>query len=210
MLFRSLLTNALMAAESGLYDTVQYPLSALSAPRDLEVIELCRRHDLGLIAMKALCGGLLTDIPAAFASLRQYENVVPIWGIQRMEELEQILALDAAPPALDDSMRRRIERDRQDLGEHFCRGCGYCLPCPSDIPIPMAARMGFLLRRAPTEKFLSPEWREKMRRVEECTECGQCRQRCPYDLDAPSLLKKMLADYERVLAAGAAAGPVAL
>jgi uncharacterized protein len=190
------LQNALDAAASELYDTIQFPLSALSSEQELTLAAQCRGNDLGLIAMKALCGGLLTDVAAAFAFLRQFDNVVPIWGIQRLSELDQFLELERNAPPLDDAMWRAIENDRQMLGDDYCRGCGYCLPCPQGIHIPIAARMAFLLRRAPTAGLLTPERQEGMRRINDCTGCLTCRERCPYDLDAPALLKKMLADYE--------------
>lgn len=187
---------ALAAAASGLYDTVQFPLSTVASDSDLGLIEVCREHNVGLIAMKALCGGLLTDAAAAFAFLRQFGNVVPIWGIQRLSELEQFLALERQPPALDEAMRARIGRDRADLAGEFCRGCGYCQPCPAEIPIPTAARMSFLLRRMPPQPWLTEEWQERMARIENCGECGQCRERCPYKLDPPAIMKRMLDDYK--------------
>jgi len=198
------LAEARFAVESGLYDTLQFPLSAISSPEDLALIPLCLEHDLGLVAMKALCGGLLTNVRAAFAFLRQYPNVVPIWGVQRDAELEEFLALEAAPPNLDADLAAAIERDRAELAHSFCRGCGYCLPCPAEIPIPMAARMKFLLRRAPTAGFLTPAWQAHMARIRDCKDCGQCRARCPYGLDTPRLLREMLADYEVVLAGSSA------
>ena len=175
---------------------MQFPLSAISSEADLKLIDVCRAEDVGLIAMKAVCGGLLTDIPAAFTFLRQYENVVPIWGIQRESELEEFLALEANPPALDARMREQIQQDREELSGDFCRGCGYCLPCPAGIPIPMAARMKYLLRRAPTENFLTEDWQKKMRRINDCQDCGKCTERCPYGLKTPELLRRMLDDYE--------------
>ncbi len=193
------LGNATAAAQSGLYDTIQFPLSAISTPEDLSIIELCRQKDLGLLAMKAMCGGLLTNARIAFAFLRQYQNVVPIWGIQKQAELAELLALEAKPPAMDADVRAAIERDRAELAGQFCRACGYCLPCPAEIPIPMAARMKFLLRRMPAENFLSQEWQQKMRRINDCKLCRQCADRCPYELDTPQLLKRMLADYEEHL-----------
>jgi aryl-alcohol dehydrogenase-like predicted oxidoreductase len=189
------LDTALAAARSGLYDTVQFPLSAMSSEADLQLVDACRENDVGLIAMKAMSGGLLTDARLAFAALRRYENVVPIWGIQRESELAEFLALEADPPLLDDEMRAAIEREKTDLAGDFCRGCGYCLPCSVEIPINTAARMGLLLRRSPSARFLTPEWQAQMRRIEDCLECRQCSERCPYDLDTPTLLKKMLADY---------------
>lgn len=195
------LENALKAARSGLYDTIQFPLSAISSEEDLALIDVCREENLGLIAMKAMSGGLLTNAALAFTALRQYENVVPIWGIQRERELDEFLALEANPPVLDDAMRAEIEEEKQALAGDFCRGCGYCLPCPADIPIPMAARMSYLLRRSPSARFLTPEWQEKMHRIEDCQECGHCRDNCPYDLDTPALLRRMLAEYDQFLAA---------
>lgn len=193
------LANAIAAAESGLYDTIQFPLSAISTPEDLGIIEVCRRKDLGLLGMKALCGGLLTNARTAFAFLRQYENVVPIWGIEKQSQLEEILAMEARPPVLDAGIRSAIERDRAELAGQFCRACGYCMPCPVEIPIPFAARMKFLLRRMPAENFLTEEWQQKMRRIHDCKLCRQCADRCPYELDTPQLLKLMLDDYEAYL-----------
>ena len=189
---------------SGLFETMQFPLSALSSPEELALVDLCRAEDVGLIAMKALCGGIFTDARAAFAALRRFENVVPIWGIQRMDELEAFVRYDADPPAWDAEMEAHVAEERAALGESFCRGCGYCLPCPAEIPIPMACRMKYLLRRAPTENFLTDDWREKMERIEQCTECGVCHERCPYGLEPYRLLPEMLADYRRVVAAGGA------
>jgi uncharacterized protein len=185
------------AIRSRLFDTLQFPLSHISSPEDLTLIEECRRHDVGLISMKALCGGLLTHVPAAVAFFNQFGNVVPIWGIQHMNELEQFLALQAQPPKLDSALQAVIDQDRRELASSFCRGCAYCLPCPVDIPIHWAARMSFLLRRAPYQQFLTPEWRQQMERIDACTECGDCASRCPYDLDTPTLLKTMLADYRQ-------------
>lgn len=186
---------AVAALESGLYETIQYPLSYISSDEDLALIDRCREADVGLIAMKALSGGLITNVRAAFAFFRQYENVVPIWGIQRMSELEEFIALDADPPSLD-GFRSVIEQDRRELAGDFCRGCGYCLPCPSEIPISMAARMSLLLRRMPHQLYMTDAWHEKMYRIEDCTECGHCREHCPYGLDTPALLRKNLEDYE--------------
>lgn len=194
------LGNAIEAARSGCYDTVQFPLSYLSTSEDMGIIEVCREHDVGLIAMKALSGGLITSAAAAFAFLRQYDNALPIWGVQHMHELTEFLALEQAPPALDEGLLAIIQKDRRELSGAFCRGCGYCQPCPMGIPIFMAARMSLLLRRAPWRQFMSGEWQEAMGRVEDCTGCGHCREHCPYGLDTPELLRANLKDYREFCA----------
>lgn len=188
--------RALAAVESGLYDTLQYPLCHISDSEDLEVIARCKAANVGIIAMKPLSGGLLTHARTAFAFLRQYENLVPIWGFQRMSELEEVLEFDSDPPVLDDELWNAIEHDRKELAGDFCRACAYCMPCPAGIQIPMAARMGLLLRRMPYRQFMTKQWYDEMKKIQNCKHCGQCKSRCPYGLDTPSLLNKMLMDYE--------------
>jgi aryl-alcohol dehydrogenase-like predicted oxidoreductase len=192
--------NAVAAVMSGDYDTVQFPLSSLSSEEDCALAALCRKHDCGLIAMKALSGGLITNAATSFAFLRRFGNVLPIWGVQRERELDEFIALERNPPALDEAMWTAIRADRRELGGNFCRGCGYCMPCPAGIEINWVARMMLLLRRAPARGFVTDEWREKMLLVKKCTKCGRCREKCPYGLDTPALLEKNLEDYEKFYA----------
>ncbi|HKJ86170.1 MAG TPA: aldo/keto reductase [Spirochaetia bacterium] len=186
---------AVEAVESGLYDTLQFPLSAISSADDFALAALCEKRDVGFIAMKALCGGLLSNARLAFAGLRPYENVVPIWGIQRMDELEEILALEADPPELTAELEAEIEREKAELAGGFCRACGYCLPCRVDINIPVAARIGLMVRRLPSGRFATPEFQAEMAKVEDCIDCGDCRTRCPYHLDPPALMKTHRRQY---------------
>ena len=193
---------ALKAAKSGHYDAVQYPLSPLSSDAELALAEVCKEADVGLLAMKALAGGLITDAGIAFAFLRRYENVVPIWGIQLPEELEEFLRYETLPPVEDDAWQAKLAQYRKELSGSFCRGCGYCLPCAAEIPIPMAARMSLLLRRSIADSFMTAEWREKMGRIANCTHCGECAKRCPYHLDTPALLAEEGRKYERFVRTG--------
>lgn len=187
---------AMEAAASGMYDTIQFPLNTLSSEEDLRLIAACKERNIGVIAMKALSGGLITNAATTFAFLRQYDNVVPIWGIQRLSELDQFIAMEKNPPVLDEAMWQAIHKDRSELAGDFCRGCGYCMPCPVGIEIPIQARISLLLHRAPYQVFLEDNFKEKMDLIEQCVECGQCRSQCPYQLDTPNLLKRELKRYQ--------------
>jgi aryl-alcohol dehydrogenase-like predicted oxidoreductase len=189
------------AVLSGLYETLQYPLSYLSTDEELALAELCKGRNMGFLAMKALCGGLLKNAKPAFAFLRQYDNVIPIWGIQKMSELEELLVYEKEPPILDEEMLKIIRTDKQELAGNFCRCCGYCLPCPVGIPISNAARITLMLDRMPSKNWLTEEWQENMKRIDGCTNCGQCVSKCPYKLDVPELLKSQQKGYFEFLAA---------
>jgi len=190
----------LEAIPSGLYETLQFPFSYLASDKELALVSACREKNMGFIAMKALAGGTITNSAAAYAYLAQFDNVLPIWGVQRMAELEEFLSYQDNPPVLADPLRALIEKDRRELAGSFCRGCGYCMPCPQEIEINQCARMSLMIRRAPSAAWLGPVWQEKMERITQCVHCNQCASKCPYGLDTPKLLTENLADYREVLA----------
>ena len=187
--------TALAEIGSGAFETLQFPLSALSSEKDLDLVRLCREKNMGVIGMKGLAGGLLTSAAPTMAYLRRFDNLVPIWGFQRECEIREVLELEKDPPILDEAMMARIEKDRKELAGDFCRGCGYCLPCPQGIPINNAARMPQLLRRSPYAPYLTDEWAAQMERITTCINCRACASRCPYELDTPKLLRAALEDY---------------
>ncbi len=188
------------AIDSGLYEVVMFPFSYLSTEKELALTERCRKNNVGFVAMKSLAGGLITNSAAAYAFTAQYDNVLPIWGIQRESELEEFLSYMDHPPVMNEVLMKVIEQDRQELMGEFCRGCGYCMPCPVGIEINTCARMSLLLRRSPSAGHLSEASQAMMKKIENCLHCGQCASRCPYGLDTPHLLERNYEDYKKVLA----------
>lgn len=187
---------AVQAVNSGFYETIQFPFSYISMEEDLNLVSLAKQNNVGFIAMKGLCGGMLTNASLAWKYIRGFSNAVPIWGIQHMHELEEFLELEKYQPQFTKEDMEIINKDRMELQGNFCRACGYCLPCPAEIPIPMAARMEYCLKRMPYEPFLTKEWQDNMRKIDNCIACGMCKKRCPYGIDTPVLLKKMYREYK--------------
>ena len=183
------------AIDSGLYALLQFPYSYLSGPQEEELVAKCRAQGMGFVAMKGMAGGLLRNGTAAAAWMAGQEGVVPIWGMQYEWELDQFLAAVRETPALTPELQAVIDKDRGELTGDFCRGCGYCMPCPMGIEINQCARMSLMLRRAPAAGWLTEEWQEKMRRIESCLHCGQCAAKCPYGLDTPRLLPDNYKEY---------------
>ncbi len=182
------------AVLSGLYDTLQFPFSYLASEKEEALVRLCEKKDVGFICMKALAGGLITHSDVAYAYLNQFP-VAPIWGVQRENELDEFLSYQTNPPAMTAERAAFIEAERAELVGEFCRGCGYCMPCPAGIEINNCARMSLLLRRSPAAGHLTPEGQAKMKKIENCLNCGKCKAACPYGLDTPNLLKKNYEDY---------------
>lgn len=188
------------AIDSRLYETLQFPFCYLATDKDIELVDKCKEAGMGFIAMKALSGGLITNSAAAYAYLAQYDNVLPIWGVQRENELDEFLSYIDNPPTMTEEIKAIIDKDRAELQGEFCRGCGYCMPCPVGIEINNCARMSLMIRRAPSDAQLTPQMQEKMKLIEKCLNCGSCKSKCPYGLDTPALLKKNYKDYCEILA----------
>ena len=188
------------AIDSGLYETLQFPFCYLATDKDIELVEKCRKADMGFIAMKALSGGLITNSAAAYAFEAQYENVLPIWGVQRESELDEFISYIKNPPEMTKEIKELIARDREQLSGEFCRGCGYCMPCPAGIEIHTCARMSLLIRRSPSRAQLTEQAQEMMKKIEGCLHCNKCRGKCPYELDTPALLERNYEDYKKILA----------
>ena len=187
---------AMEAVEHDYYDTLQYPFSYLSSEEDQRIVDACRKHNMGFICMKALAGGLITDSALAYAFLDQYDHALPIWGIQREKELDEFVSYQNKAPEMNPQRWRKVEEERKNLAGEFCRGCGYCMPCPAGIEICDCARMSLFLRRAPLSVYLTEEWAEKMKKIENCKHCNACRKKCPYGLNVPELLARNYEDFK--------------
>ena len=110
---------------------------------------------------------------AAAYALRQSMTMCCRSGAYKRErELDEFLSYIVCPPKMDDELRAVIEKDRKELMGDFCRGCGYCMPCPAGIEINNCARMSLMIRRAPSAAQLTPEMRAKMMKIEDCLHCG--------------------------------------
>lgn len=190
---------AMEAVESDLYDTVQFPFSYIADKKEEDLVRACKEKNIGFICMKALSGGLITRADAAYAYLAQFDNVLPIWGIQKDSELDEFIEFNEQPPVMNEEIKALIKHDREELAGEFCRGCGYCMPCPVGIQINTCARMSLLLRRSPAGGHLSKKGQEMMKKIEDCLNCGQCKAHCPYGLDTPELLRKNYEDYKTFL-----------
>ena len=189
------------AIDSGLYATLQFPYSYLAGPQEQELVDKCAAAGMGFIAMKGMAGGLIRNGLAAAAFMAQQPTVVPIWGVQHQWELDEFLSCIKEAPAMTAERQAVIDHDRKELSGDFCRGCGYCMPCPMGIEINNSARMSLMLRRAPAAGWLTEEWQEKMKKIETCLHCNKCSSKCPYGLDTPRLLKENYEDYWKVLEA---------
>ena len=184
---------------TGLFATAQVPFNFISDEAAQGLLEQCEAADVGFIGMKPFAGGAIRDVGLAFRWLLQYPAVLPDPGIERVEEIDQIIAVVDGGQALTEADRAAIAGIRAQLGSRFCRQCEYCMPCPQGVIIPGMMYLPLLYDLWPPERFFS--WRLVTASVEgaaRCTSCGICETKCPYQLPIRDMMREHLGFYDSV------------
>jgi predicted aldo/keto reductase-like oxidoreductase len=125
---------------------------------------------------------------------------VPDPGIEKVEEIEEIVSIVNSEGELTPPERREIEARRAELGTRFCRQCGYCMPCPEEVNIPMVMITRGMWKLWPQEAVFSGWIKETIESGKNCVQCGECEAKCPYQLPIRQMVVENLAFYERVAA----------
>jgi predicted aldo/keto reductase-like oxidoreductase len=178
------------AVRTGAFDTVQLPFNPLETDWLGDVIPAARELDVGIIGMKPVAGGALAALALPsmrFALDRGVDVVIP--GFDKPEQVAENAraGTDFRPP--NEAELAAFEREKERWVGHFCRRCGYCMPCPNGLHIPL-----LLLIEAYYTRYELRDWAlERLapleQQYEDCLACGECVERCPYDLPVPELME---------------------
>lgn len=125
---------------------------------------------------------MLDNATIAFKYIFQFPDVVSIPGVEKVEEIEEMVRLYEGPQEMTPAEKEEMERMRDELGTRFCRRCNYCQPCTADIPISMVMTSDSFAKRMLPERFFPGMVIDAIEKAAYCTECGECEARCPCDL----------------------------
>ena len=88
-----------------------------------------------------------------------------------------------------------MEKIRAELGNNFCRRCGYCAPCTSGIGIPAAlVAEGYALRYG-LKAYGMQRYEASGAPASTCVDCGLCEERCPYHLPIRAMMKRLVQTF---------------
>lgn len=189
--------TAKAAVRSGQFETLMFPFNFVARELGEELYPLAVEHDVGFIAMKPFAGGMLGDARLALRYIAQFPQAVPIPGIEKAEEIDEILDNVSQPMDLTEPDHAEIERIRTDLGKRFCRRCNYCQPCPQDVPVSTLMIAESVLKRMPLSGFVDFLAGPVERAVTECEKCGECEERCPYGLPILEMMEESISLFRR-------------
>jgi predicted aldo/keto reductase-like oxidoreductase len=184
------------AVKSDRFETIMFPFNFISHEPAQELLPLAQEHDVGFIAMKPMGGGMFEDATIAFKYLLQFPDAVPIVGIEKVHEIEEIVPVMDGPCEMTAAEKAEMERTKQELGVRFCRRCDYCQPCQQEIQISVAMAYPSLAKRMPPERVFGGKFAEALERIPECSQCGECEERCPYSLPIRDIIAEHYDIYE--------------
>jgi predicted aldo/keto reductase-like oxidoreductase len=185
---------------SGYFEMILFPFNFVNDEAARELLPLAREHDVGFVAMKPFAGGRLRDANLTIKYLLQFDDVVPVPGIETVEEIEEIVSIVEGSWEITPEEQQGIDRVRDELGTRFCQWCGYCMPsCPQEIYIP-----GLINSQVTWNLWPHEQWFDRQTSIVEsgktCIECGTCEEKCPYQLPIREMIVESIAFFERVAA----------
>jgi predicted aldo/keto reductase-like oxidoreductase len=191
---------ACKALDVDLFDFAMVPANFISTKYiDGEFMEKARDRGVTVIAMKPFGGGRIENPDLCLRFLKQYPDILPCVGVDRIDHMAENLRFWEGPAELNANDMEEIEGIREELGDHFCRQCGYCHPCPEDVPIIMMNLMEAWVKQFSPEA-LSSKFGGGVEKARGCIECRECVEKCPYDLPIPEMIKDGIALFERATA----------
>lgn len=91
---------------------------------------------------------------------------------------------------LTDTERATMKQEADELGQHFCRRCGYCKPCAVGIDIPMVFMMEGYYTRYHLTDWAAERYDSFPMKAKDCIQCGLCESRCPYHLPIREMMSR--------------------
>ena len=165
-----------------------------------EFMEKARQKGVAILGMKPFGGGRIEAREICLRYLKQHVDLMPCVGVRSPAELRaDVEDWECAGPITDDD-EIAMARVREELGDRFCRQCGYCQPCPQGVPLFYLTLMEVGYKQMRREKFLQVG-ANLSEGATKCINCGTCAEKCPYDLDVPQMVKDNVAFYEQIRAA---------
>jgi predicted aldo/keto reductase-like oxidoreductase len=139
---------------------------------------------------------MLENATIAFKYVFQFPEILPLAGIEKPNEIEEICQLLDKPLEMTNAEKKEMERLKEELGTRFCHRCDYCQPCQQEIPISMVLTFPSFLKRMRPEALLSGRIGDMMEKASTCIECHECEERCPYNLPIAEMIKEYYQAFE--------------
>jgi len=206
-----------MIVDTGVFSSVLCQYNVIDRANE-EMIAYAREKGLGVVVMGPVGGGRL-GAPADFIEsglpgerstpetalrfvLANPDVSCALSGMSAMDQVEMNAAIASDPDPLsprETKAIRDLSESRRRLAELYCTGCGYCMPCPHGVNIPVCFESmihhriyGMTSSAVSRYGSIGNEW-TKGKRADACVGCGECEKKCPQNIPIRAQLKEVAA-----------------
>jgi predicted aldo/keto reductase-like oxidoreductase len=200
---------------------IQYNYMDVDDQADRRGVEYAAGKNLAIVVMEPLRGGKLAQKPPEQVAKvwdsapekrkpvewglmwvwNQPEISVVLSGMSTMEQvIENVAIAERSTPGIltadDLSLIDRVRKAYHGLSPIPCTGCGYCMPCPNGVEIPLIFQMyndSIMYNDIQMGQFRyqSPDILKEEQRADQCLECGECLEACPQSIPITEWLQKV-------------------
>ena len=181
------------ALDDDIFDTIMVCYSFLEPAAAQTVIPKALSRKVGVIAMKPFSGGALHHPRLALKYVLSRPGVLVIPGVEDAALFDANWEVfRAGDYRLSQREQTQITQIQDGFDKRFCRRCDYCQPCTENISIQAMLGLRFAVKRFGPQ-FLENEWvKTAIANARNCSACGECMERCPYNLPIPELIEDSL------------------
>lgn len=183
--------------DDGFFDTIMVCFSFLEPAARERVIPAAKKNDIGVIAMKPFSGGVIEQPEIALKWVLSQPEVLVLAGVEETALFDQNWRTFISGQMLTAQDRGIIAEIRKTQEKAFCRRCDYCQPCSEEIPIQFVLGAPSIIKRSGSQALKGPLLSYALAKAKTCTACGDCMERCPYELPIPDLIKEKLEWIEK-------------
>lgn len=184
------------ALEHDEFETIQFPYNPVES-QGTELFTKALKKCMGTIAMKPIAGGAFSKPDL---SLKYIVNsgliTIAIPGMDSVEQVIKNAAIGDETLTLSLKEIEEINQEVKELGNDFCRRCGYCMPCPEGIDIPNIFLFEGYVKRYNLSDFGRVRYAALPVKADSCVSCGRCEVKCPYNLPIIQKLKHAIETFK--------------
>ncbi|WP_366923991.1 aldo/keto reductase [Metallumcola ferriviriculae] len=172
-------------------ETVQFPFNPVETEGAKELLELAEKARMGVIIMKPLAGGAFSQAESSLKFILSHQVSTVIPGMDSVEQVNINAAVASGDITLAAREKTLLDEEVGRLGNTFCRRCEYCQPCPEGVNIPAMFLLEGYYDRYNLQQWARERYWAMDVKAEACQDCGECEERCPYDLPIREMLSRV-------------------